>query len=76
MEVTKLEEAINLLVSDHQDIFKNKIITILKELTKNERIGKLVVAEIKGSFNICLKKCCYKDINLIKRADPNNRVKT
>jgi hypothetical protein len=36
---------------------------------------RLVVAAIKGSFNIWLKKCVYRDINLIKRADPNNLVK-
>jgi hypothetical protein len=36
---------------------------------------RLVVAAIKGSYNIWLKKCGYKNINLIKRADPNNLVK-
>jgi hypothetical protein len=36
---------------------------------------KLVVVTIKGSFSIWPKKCGYKDINLIKRADPNNLVK-
>jgi hypothetical protein len=36
---------------------------------------RLVVAAIKGSYNIWLKKCGYKDINLIQRADPNNLVK-
>jgi hypothetical protein len=36
---------------------------------------RLVVAAIKGSFSIWLKKCGYKDINIIKRADPINLVK-
>jgi hypothetical protein len=36
---------------------------------------RLVVAAIKGSFRLWLKKCGYKDINLVKRADPNNLVK-
>jgi hypothetical protein len=37
MVVSKLEEAINLLVPKHQEIYQNKIITISKELTKNDR---------------------------------------
>jgi hypothetical protein len=37
MVVNKLEEAINLLAPDHQEIFKNKIIKIDKEYTKNDR---------------------------------------
>jgi hypothetical protein len=37
MVVSKLVEAINLLVPDHEEIFQNKIITIRKELTKNNR---------------------------------------
>jgi hypothetical protein len=40
MIVNKLEEAINLLVPNHKGFFKNKIITIEKELTKNDRIVK------------------------------------
>jgi hypothetical protein len=40
MVVNKLEEAINLLVPNHKGIFKNKIITIEKEFTKNDRVVK------------------------------------
>jgi hypothetical protein len=40
MVVKKLEEAINLLAPNHKGIFKNKIITIDKELTKNDRVVK------------------------------------
>jgi hypothetical protein len=36
---------------------------------------RLVVAAIRGSFNIWLKKCGHKDIHLIKRAYPNNLMK-
>jgi hypothetical protein len=34
MVVSKLIEAINLLVPNHEEIFQNKIITIRKELKK------------------------------------------
>jgi hypothetical protein len=37
MVVSKLVEAINLLVPGHEEIHQNKIITIDKELTKNKR---------------------------------------
>jgi hypothetical protein len=49
MVVNKLEEAINLLVPDHKGIFKNKIIKIEKELTKNDRIVGSQISQTFGS---------------------------
>jgi hypothetical protein len=37
MVVSKLVEAINLLVPEHEEIFQNKIMTIRKGLRKNDR---------------------------------------
>jgi hypothetical protein len=35
---------------------------------------RLIVAAIKGCFNIWLKKCGYKDMDLSKRAGPNKLI--
>jgi hypothetical protein len=62
-----LNHITNLTLKDLLNRKPKRIINILAK--------RLVVAAIKGSFNILLKKCGYKDINLIKRAYPNNFVK-
>jgi hypothetical protein len=56
-----------LTLKDHLNHKPKRIINIWAK--------RLVVAAIKGSFSIWLKKWGYKYVNLIKRTDPNNLVR-